>query len=113
MKRYKDWSIRNKLFVPLFAVMVLGGGGVFWAAMEMIDEIMNDSLPEERVLDGIRRVSLELLSEYREFMIVPSDSTQRQIDELKEDIERYEAAFEQLAATEATEAHFVEAIEAA
>ncbi len=113
MKRYQDWSIRNKLIVPLFAVMVLGGGGVIWAAMEMHDEIMNDSLPEERVLDGIRRVSLELLSEYREFMIVPSDSTQREIDELKEEIDRYETAFDESVGTEDTKVRFVEAIEVA
>ncbi len=70
MNRFKDWSIRNKFILPLFAVMVLGGGGIIWALVIMHDEITNDALPEERALDGIRRTSLELLSKYRELMIV-------------------------------------------
>ena len=113
MKRYKDWSIRNKLIVPLFAVMVFGSGGIIWALIVMHDEIMNVSLSEERVLDDIRRVSLELLSEYREFMIVPSDSTRREIEELKEEIDRYDRAFDELVGPEETKVHFVEAIKVA
>ena len=113
MKRFKHWSIRNKLILPLFAVVILGGGGIIWALVQMHDEITKNALPEERALDGIRRASLELLSEYREFMIVRSESTQPAINELKEKIERYEAAFEQSAGTEEIEAGFVEAIEAA
>ncbi len=31
MKRFKDWGIRSKLILPLFAVVVLGGGGIFKA----------------------------------------------------------------------------------
>ncbi len=48
MKSFKDWSISNKLILPLFAVMVLGGGGIIWALIGMHDEIVNDALPERR-----------------------------------------------------------------
>ena len=113
MNRFEDWSIRNKLILPLFAVMVLGGGGSIWAVIAMHDKITNDALPKERALDDIRRVSFELLSEYREFMIVPSDSTQGEINELKEDEEVYMKAFADSAGAERLEAGFVEAIEAA
>lgn len=115
MKDFKDWSIRYKFFVPLLAIMALGGGGVILALMEMHDEITNDPLSEERAIDSIRRASLELLGEYREFIFVPSDSTQRKIDELKEVIKVYEAAFAETAGTEEKEieAGFVEAIEVA
>lgn len=113
MKPFKDWGIRNKLIVPVFAVVVLGGGGIIWALMEMHGEITNDALPEERALDGIRRASLELLSEYREFMIVQSDATRQEIDELKEEIERYETAFERLRGSEVAETPFIAAINAA
>lgn len=113
MKPFKDWGIRNKLILPVFAVVVLGGGGIIWALMEMHGEITNDALPEERALDGIRRASLELLSEYREFMIVQSDATRQEIDELKEEIERYETAFERLRGSEVAETPFIAAINAA
>ena len=113
MKRFKDWSIRSKLILPLFTVVVLGGGGIIWALIGMHGEITNDSLPEERALDGIRRASLELLSEYREFMIVQIDATQQEINELKEEIEVYGAAYAETARQEEIDAGFVKAIEAA
>ena len=112
MKRFKDWSIRNKLIVPLLAVMVLGGGGIIWALMEMRDEIIDDALAEERALDGIRFLSFELLSEYHELMLGHSESVEHEIEQHKEEIEAYEAAFAQSPELEENEAGFVEAIEA-
>jgi hypothetical protein len=113
VKSFKDWKIRSKLVLPLFVIVVLGGGGIISVFAGMYDEITNDTLPEERALDGIRRASLELLVEYREFMLVPSDSTQLEIEELKNEIEVYEAAFGKSALHEEYEAPFVETIEAA
>ena len=113
MKSFKDWNIRSKLILPLLAVVVLGGGGIISAFTGMYYEITSDALPEERALDGIRRASLELLGEYREFMLAPSDSTQQEIEGLKKEIEEYEAAFARSALSEESETHFVETIEAA
>ncbi len=45
MKRFKHWSIRNKLILPLFAVVILGGGGIIWALVQMHDEITKNALP--------------------------------------------------------------------
>lgn len=113
MKHFKDWSIRNKLTVPLLAAMVLGGGGIIWTLVDMRDEIIHDALPEERALHGIRSASLELLSEYQELMLGHNEAVEREIDELKEQIEVYEAAFEETGGAEEIEAGLVEAIEAA
>ncbi len=110
---FSDWSIRFKIIVPLFAIMIIGGGWFTSSLIRTYDEIMYDTLPEERALDGIRRVSLELIGEYRSLMIVWNGSTLRKIDELMEEIEVYEEAFAETAATEEAEAHYVEAIEIA
>lgn len=113
MKNFKDWSIRFKLIVPLFLVVVLGGGGIISTFVGLNNEITKDSLPEERALNGIRRASLELLSEYREFMILPNDTTFREIGDLKEEIEAFQAAYEVLAEHERAESIFIPKIRAA
>ncbi len=96
---YSDWSIRFKIVVPLFAIMIIGGGWFTSSLIKTYEEIMYDALPEERALDGIRRVSLELIGEYRGLMIVWNGSTLRKIDELMEEIEVYEAVFAETAST--------------
>lgn len=111
MVNFNDWSIRSKLIFPLLAVVVLGGGGIVSVFVSIHNDIINDALPEERALDGIRRTSLELLSEYREFMIAPSDSAGQEISELKKDIEVYEAAFAKSALLEVSDARFVDIID--
>ncbi len=89
MKRFKDWGIRRKLMAPLFAVMILGGGGIFWVLTEMHATVWNDSLLEERALHGIRRVSSELLNKYYELMLGHSEAIEREIGELQEEIGKY------------------------
>ena len=69
MRRYRDWSVRNKLIVPMFAVMLLGAIGVSWSLIDMHGDIMHHALPEERALIGFRHASIELLSEYHELML--------------------------------------------
>lgn len=113
MKPFKDWSIRNKLIVPVFAVVVLGGGGISWTLVGIHGEIIDHMLPHERALDDIRRTSFELLAKYHDLMLRRSESAARKIDKIKEQIEVYGAVFATTAGTEETEAGFVEAIEAA
>ena len=106
MKPFKDWSIRAKLVLPLFAVLVIGGGWIILALVSIQDHITHDALPQERALDGIRRVSMQLLGEYREFVMLPSDGTLEEITELKEEVEHYA-----LAMVAEIEASFAEGIE--
>ncbi len=111
--QFKDWSIRAKIIVPLFAIMIIGGGWFTSSLIRTYEEIMYDTLPEERALDGIRRASLELIREYHALMITQNNSRLRKIDELKEEMVAYEEVFAVTAATEKNEAHLIEAIEIA
>ncbi len=113
MRFFRNWSIRRKLILPLFLVEILGGAGILYVFVGIYDEITEDSLPEERALEGIRSTSLELLSEYREFMLVPSEETQGEVDELKQEIGAQQGVFGTLAPLESSEAPFVEAIDLA
>lgn len=103
MKTFGNWPIRYKLIVPLLLVVVLGGGAIVSAFVKLSDTITLEALPEERALDGIRSASLELLSEYREFMVMPNDSTLQEIHDLKMTIARYKATFDEIAAPEVAE----------
>ncbi len=108
---FKDWSIRFKITVPLFVIMILGGGWFTSSLIHTYDEIMSDALPEERALNGIRRASFELIHEYHALIITQNNSRLRNIEELKEEIEAYEEVFAVTAATEKNEAYLIEAIE--
>ncbi len=83
---FKDWSIRFKITVPLFAIMILGGGWFTSSLIRTYDAIMYDALPEERALNGIRRVSLELIRVYHALIITQNNSILHKIEELKEEI---------------------------
>ncbi|MHA1566807.1 MAG: HAMP domain-containing sensor histidine kinase [Alphaproteobacteria bacterium] len=111
MKPFKDWSIRKKLALPLFALLVIGGGGIIATLHTVRNEVRNEALPAERALDGIRRASLQLLSEYREFILVTNKSTRQEIGELKEEIEVYMAVFMRGKKTGRTETGSVEDIQ--
>jgi len=113
MKRFRDWSIRSKLVLPLVAVVAVGGGGIILALSELKYDIIEDVLPEARALDGIRDASHVLLSKYREFMIVQSDEIQREIDEQKAEIRSYVQTFERVSRLEPEEARFVPLIQTA
>jgi signal transduction histidine kinase len=54
-----------------------------------------------------------LLSEYREYMLVPSVSVEHEIGELKEEIEAYESVFEQTSEADELEAGFIKRIKTA
>ncbi len=97
MRNFNDWPVRYKLIVPLVLVVFLGGGAIISAFSNLSDKIMQEALPEERAIDGIRSASLELLSEYREFFFMPNEATLGEIDELKENIAVYKTAFDDVA----------------
>jgi nitrogen fixation/metabolism regulation signal transduction histidine kinase len=94
MINFKYWPVRFKLIVPLLLVMILGSGGIIFAFSNMFGKITLVELPEERALNGIHHASLQLLAEYREFMVTPRNSTLREISELKEELEGIGASFE-------------------
>ena len=108
---YSDWKLRNKLTLPLLFVVVLSALAISFGFNTMIAELTGDALPEERAVAGIRSASLDLIGEYREFVIDPSESVLAEIDEIKEAIEEFEDSFKETAAHEINEQHFVREIE--
>ena len=113
MRRYRDWSVRNKLIVPMFAVMLLGAIGVSWSLIDMHGDIMHHVLPEERALIGFRHASIKLLSEYHELMLGPNASAEQKIKDLKDELEAYAELFEISAGDDEIKSGLVEIIEAA
>ena len=108
---YSDWKLRNKLTLPLLFVVVLSALAISFGFNTMIVELTEDALPEERAIAGIRSASLDLIGEYREFVIDPSESVLAEINEIKEAIEEFEDSFKETAAHEINEQHFVREIE--
>lgn len=112
MMNFRDWLVRFKLIVPLLLVVVLGSGGIIAAFTNMFDKITLVELPEERTLNRVGQASLELLGEYREFMVAPSNSTLREIDELKIELEAFKGIFEHPEEHVEAHAHLNASIEA-
>ena len=108
---YSDWNLRNKLTIPLLFVVFLSAMVNSFGFNTMIDELTEDALPEERAVAGIRSASLDLIGEYRKFVINPSESVLAEINEIKEAIEEFERAFKETAAHEINEQRFVREIE--
>lgn len=83
---FQDWPVRYKLVLPLVLIMALGGVAILFVFSNVVEKVTREELPEERALGELRQATLQLLAEYRESILEPSDSTLGEIEELKAEI---------------------------
>lgn len=84
MTRFRDWSIRRKIFLPLISLYLLIGVLCVGALAIRFIEVRDNAVPAVLQLVSLRQGSLALTSEYREYIHSPNEDTAEEIEEFQE-----------------------------
>ncbi len=76
---FKDWKVLHKLIIPLYLMAFAGGLFIAISYYSVYSEITKQTFPAERNIARLSRTSSDLLSEYREYINHPSNSTLEEI----------------------------------
>ena len=85
---FNDWKVLHKLIVPLYVMAIAGSLLIAIAYYKVYEEVTERTFPAERSISKLSRISADLLSKYRDFIVVPKD-------ESKTEIEKYWYEFDQ------------------
>jgi len=87
MKRFADWSVRNKLLIPVTATIVVGGLIMILTFVQMTKSIRNESLQHILHIGELRAAVLDLTGEYREYVVESEPSVAQEIVVGKKEVE--------------------------
>jgi len=86
MKPFADWSVRNKLLIPVTATIVVGGLIMILTFVQMTKSIRDESLQHILHIDELRAAVLDLTGEYREFVVESEPSVAQEIEDAKDQV---------------------------
>ena len=83
MQRYADWSVRNKLVIPVTLAVVVGGLITFLTFVGLSQSIRGITLEHIRDIGELRAVALALTGEYREYVVESNPVVAKEINDDK------------------------------
>ena len=86
MKPFADWSVRNKLLIPVTATIVVGGLIMILTFVQMTKSIRDESLQHILYVGELRAAVLDLTGEYREYVVESEPSVAQEIEDGKEKV---------------------------
>ena len=86
MKPFADWSVRNKLLIPVTVTIVVGGLIMILTFVQMTKSIRDESLQHILHIDELRAAVLDLTGEYREFVVESEPSVAQEIEDAKDQV---------------------------
>ena len=86
MKPFADWSVRNKLLIPVTATIVVGGLIMILTFVQMTKSIREESLQHILQIGELRAAVLDLTGEYREYVLESEPSVAQEIRDGKEQV---------------------------
>jgi len=86
MKPFADWSVRNKLLIPVTATIVVGGLIMILTFVQITKSIRDESLQHILNTAELRTAVLDLTGEYREYVVESKPSVAKEIEDGKEEV---------------------------
>jgi phage-related protein len=82
-----NWSIKNKLLIPIIVILFGGSVAVYSAISYFTENIQNHVLPQIAQINELRANVLDLSGEYREYINESKPEVLEEIDSAKKSID--------------------------
>lgn len=87
MKSFANWSVRSKLLIPVISIIVIGGLIAIMTFTQLTQVIRGESLQHVARIAALRAAALDLVGEYREYMVENAPDVLEEIKQGKEEVE--------------------------